>query len=258
MIELHRVGYRYPGGKEALRPTDLQIDGGRLVTIVGPNGSGKTTLLRILARVLAADTGRVLVDGRELDRIPRPDWSRMTGYLPQSIDASFPMSAIDVVRSGLAAWLPRFGLEGAAEEERALQALRSVDAEDLADRLVGEMSGGERKRVFLARVLVGNPKILFLDEPLASLDVAHVARMGELLREVREHGVTVILVAHDFLWASAFSDQLVVMSEGRVVGSGNPCEVLTPELVQSVFGVPMVVARDAAGGTWVVPQIRRS
>lgn len=258
MIETFDAAFRYPGGAEALRPASLRIEAGRVATIVGPNGSGKTTLLRILARVQRQSSGRVMVDGRDVERISSVEWSRLVGYLPQSIDASFPMRARDVVRSGLAAWLPKFGLEGEAEDRRALEALERLDALDLADRLLGEMSGGERKRVFLARVLVGEPRVLLLDEPLASLDVAHVAQMGELLRSLAAAGTTVVVVAHDFLWASAFSDEVIVMSDGTLIATGNPCETLTPELVNTVFGVPMVLARDSSGGAWVVPRIRRS
>lgn len=256
MISAENVSFRYPDGSEALRPVDLALPPGRLITVVGPNGSGKSTLLRVLARVLRPATGRVLIGGVPADELSSTEWSRKVGYLPQTIDVSFPMLAEDVVRSGLAAWLPRFGLEGTAETERARSALEMVDARALGGRLVGEMSGGERKRVFLARVLVGRPAVLLLDEPLASLDLAHVAGLGSLLRSLaREEGATIVLVAHDFLWASAFSDEVIVMSQGRVVGSGHPCDVLTSDLVEQVFGIPVVEARDRDGGVWILPRV---
>lgn len=255
MIDTRRLSFGYPGSGDAVSDASLTIPAGKLVTVLGPNGSGKSTLLRLLARVLRPRAGEILFDGQNASSWSGRDWARIVGYLPQDLEPSFPMRAVDAVRSGLAAWLPRFGFEGEAETRRALAALARVDAADLGDRLMGEMSGGERKRVLLARVLVGEPRVLLLDEPLSSLDVAHVAQLGGQLRSLAADGITVVVVVHDFLWTTAYSDLVVVMKEGRVAGAGPPLETLHPELIRDVFGVESLQARDVDGRAWILPRI---
>lgn len=255
MIETRSLSFGYLDSGIAVSEASLTIPAGRLVTVIGPNGSGKSTLLRLLARVLRPGRGEILLDGRPASSWSGREWARMVGYLPQDIEPSFPMRAVDAVRSGLAAWLPRFGFEGDAETRRALAALARLDAAGLAERLMGEMSGGERKRVLLARVLVGEPRILLLDEPLSSLDVAHVAQLGRQLRSLTAEGMTVVVVAHDFLWTSSYSDLVVVMKEGRIAGAGEPLATLTGELITDVFGVESLQVRDADGRSWILPGI---
>lgn len=253
MIETRELRFRYPSTAAGLSDVSITVPAGKLVTILGPNGSGKSTLLRILARVLRAESGGLRLDGKDISEWRPGEWARTVGYLPQDIEPAFPTRAIDAVRSGLSAWLPRFGIEGEPETRRAREALERLDAAALADRYLGEMSGGERKRVLLARVLVGEPRVLLLDEPLSSLDVAHVAQLGRELARLTAQGVTAVVVAHDFLWASAFSDIVIVMDDGRVAGFGPPAEALTGELIESVFGVRALSSTDSSGRSWIMP-----
>src|SRR5207237_4163117 len=137
----------------------------------GAHGSGKSTLLKLRARVLLPDAGEIVFDGRRLRDWPGKEYAKNAGYLPQQADPTFPMRALDVVVSGRAPFLGRFAWESEGDYAEALHALEMCDAAHLGERYLDEMSGGERKRIFLARVLVGRSRLVLLDEPLAALDV---------------------------------------------------------------------------------------
>jgi iron complex transport system ATP-binding protein len=159
------------------------------------------------------------------------------------------MRAIDVVVSGRAPFLGRFEWESDADYEEAARALELCDASKLADRYLDEMSGGERKRVFLARVLAARPKLILLDEPLASLDISHVQQVSDLLRDiVRRTGATVVYATHELNWAAAYCDRMLVMQGGALAFDAPPAELMRPEVVRRLFGFE---ARVVEG--WIVP-----
>ncbi len=169
MLRIENASFAYDGA-DAVRSVTLEVGGsGSLVALAGPNGSGKSTLLKMIARVLRPRSGEILFDGKKLSDWPARDYATKIGYLPQEIDATFPMRAIDVVVSGRAAYLGRFSWETSSDYAKAEEALDTCDASHLAGRFLDEMSGGERKRVFLARVLAGAPRLILLDEPFAAL-----------------------------------------------------------------------------------------
>jgi iron complex transport system ATP-binding protein len=239
-----------PAPHRGISDVTLRVDdGGALIALAGPNGSGKSTLLKLIARVLAPQRGNIALDGRR-------DWSakeyaRRVGYLPQESDDAFPMRAIDVVVSGRAAYLSRFAFESESDYAEAEKALALCDASYLADRFLDEMSGGERKRVFLARVLAGSPRLILLDEPFAALDIAHVQQFSRLLREIVDRtGSTVVFASHDLNWAAAYSNRMIVMHEGRIARDAAPSEVMRAEVVRELFGYEAQVV-----GGWLVPSV---
>lgn len=255
-LELRKVDFAYSSATlSALRDVTLSLKDPQLIALTGPNGSGKSTLLKIAARVLAPSRGEAFFDGRSLaDWSPR-EYARQIGYLPQEPDATFPMRAMEVVVSGRAAFLSRFAWEGAADYAAAEKALALCDAAHLADRFLDEMSGGERKRVFLARVLAGQPRLVLLDEPLVALDIAHMQQFAALLRDIVERAAcTVVFAAHDLNWAAAYSDRMIVMQSGRVAVDAPPAEVMREDVMKSYFGFD-ATAIDRDGRTWVVPRI---
>lgn len=253
-VSLQGVGYRYRGAEEsALTEVSLTVERGSLVSVVGPNGSGKSTLMKILARVVEASAGEVRFDGESLGRWDRRAYARRVGYLPQSSDALFPTRAIDVVLSGRAPFLRRFEWESERDVQRARQALAECDAATLAERPMDQMSGGERKRVALARVLAGEPDLVLLDEPLSSLDLAHVEQLARLLRsQVEGAGRTVILVSHDLNWSAAVADRMIVMAGGRVLADGAPNDVLDRSILRTAFGIDARVV-EHENRRWILP-----
>jgi ABC-type cobalamin/Fe3+-siderophores transport system ATPase subunit len=254
MLDVRNVSYRY-GDVGAVRDVSVQIGERQLVALTGPNGSGKSTLLKIIARVYAAQMGEVTFEQKPLTQWPAKEYARRVGYLPQDPDPGFPMRAIDVVVSGRAPYLGRFAWETDRDWEEATRALAVCDAAHLADRYLDEMSGGERKRVFLARVLAGTPRLIVLDEPLAALDLSHVQQFSRLLRDVVDHtGCTVIFAAHDLNWAAAHSDRMLVMQNGALALDATPAQVMTPDVMERLFGFTAETVL-AGGRTWVVPTV---
>jgi ABC-type cobalamin/Fe3+-siderophores transport system ATPase subunit len=253
MLEVRGVSYAY-AGVPAMQDVRFASGERQLVALTGPNGSGKSTLLKVLARVLAPHGGEVAFEGRTLGEWPPKEYAKRVGYLPQDPDPAFPMRAIDVVVSGRAPYLGRFSWEQARDWEEAERALALCDAAHLRDRYLDEMSGGERKRVFLARVLAGTPKLILLDEPFAALDLSHVQQFSRLLRDVVDRtGCTVLFAAHDLNWAAAHSDRMLVMQRGSLALDAPPAEVMTPEVMRTLFSFEAETV-TTGGRTWIVPR----
>jgi iron complex transport system ATP-binding protein len=253
MLTLRDVSYSY-GAAAAVRDVTLTIGDRQLVALTGPNGSGKSTLLKLMARVYAPQRGEVAFEEKPLAQWPAKEYAKRVGYLPQDPDPSFPMRAIDVVLSGRAPYLRRFEWESERDRDEAQRALALCDAAHLADRYFDEMSGGERKRVFLARVLAGTPRLILLDEPLAALDLSHVQQFAKLLRDVVDRtGSTVVFAAHDLNWAAAHSDRMLVMQNGSLALDAAPSAIMRAEVMREYFGFEAETVA-AAGRTWIVPR----
>ncbi|HEY3057029.1 MAG TPA: ABC transporter ATP-binding protein [Thermoanaerobaculia bacterium] len=256
MLSVSQARFAY-GDRVALRDVSIEIGQTALVALAGPNGSGKSTLLKLIARVVAPSSGDVRFMGRSLAEWNAKAYAQHTGYLPQDLEISFPMRALDVVVSGRAPFLTRFGFESDDDYREAAAALEICDASHLAERYLDEMSGGERKRVFLARVLAGRPKLVLLDEPLSALDIAHAQQFSKLMRDIVDRtGASVIFASHDLNWAAAYSDRIVVMQDGTIAADLPPAELMRPEVVRRFFGfeAESVVVN---GRPWLVPRVQR-
>jgi ABC-type cobalamin/Fe3+-siderophores transport system ATPase subunit len=252
-LELRNVSYSYEGA-EAVRDLSVVLKETQLVALAGPNGSGKSTLLKLIARVVAPHRGEIVFGDKPQLGWPARDYAKQVGYLPQDPDPAFPMRAVDLVVTGRAPFLGRFSWESDADYEAAGKALAMCDASHLAERYLDEMSGGERKRVFLARVLAGDPKLILLDEPLAALDISHVQQVSALLRGIVDRtGCTVLFASHDLNWAAAYSDRMLVMSQGSLALDARPSEVMHPEAMRTFFGFE-AEAVEAGGRRWIVPK----
>jgi iron complex transport system ATP-binding protein len=253
MLTLDRVSYSYAQA-DGVRDVSLALKEKQLIALTGPNGSGKSTLLKMMARVFTPLAGEIRFEGKPLAQWPAKEYARRVGYLPQEPDPAFPMRALDVVVSGRAPYLGRFAWETDRDWDEARNALALCDAAHLADRYLDEMSGGERKRIFLARVLAGTPRLILLDEPLAALDLSHVQQFSRLLREVVDRtGCTVVFAAHDLNWAAAHSDRMLVMQEGTLALDAPPADVLQPNRMRELFGFDaQTVIVD--GKSWIVPR----
>ena len=256
MLELREVSYDYAGSR-AVKSVSLRIGERELVALTGPNGSGKSTLLKMAARVVTPRAGSVQFAGKSLDEWLPKEYAKQVGYLPQDPDPVFPMRAIEVVVTGRAPYVGRFAWESDADWKHAREALALCDAAHLADRYLDEMSGGERKRVFLARVLAGTPKLILLDEPLAALDVSHVQQFSALLRDIVDRtGCTVVFAAHDLNWAAAYSDRMLVMQDGALALDATPAEVMTSAAMKQYFGFEARTI-EHEGRRWMLPSRER-
>ncbi|MBM6403405.1 ABC transporter ATP-binding protein [Phycicoccus sp. CSK15P-2] len=237
----------------------LEVPTGRTTVVVGPNGCGKSTLLRGLGRLLRPRGGTVLLDGDEIGALPTREVARRLGLLPQQPVVPEGVGVLELVERGRYPHQGIFRSWTRADEEAVLAALERTDLVDLAGVPVDSLSGGQRQRVWLAMVLAQATPVLLLDEPTSFLDLAHQLDVLDLVRGLCDDaGTTVVMVLHDLAMAARYADHLVAMRGGRVVAEGPPGEVVTPEVVEQVFGVSAHVLTDPDTGTPVVIPRRRS
>jgi iron complex transport system ATP-binding protein len=238
----------------------LDVPDRSFTVVVGPNACGKSTLLRALARVLTPSVGRVLLDGRDVHRLPARQVARTLGLLPQGPVAPDGITVEDLVARGR---YPHQGFlrQWSREDARVVSAaLEATGVADLAERPVDALSGGQRQRVWIATALAQETPLLLLDEPTTSLDIAHQLDVLDLCARLHaEQGRTLVAVLHDLNHAARYATHLVAMREGRVVAEGPPADVVTAALVEDVFGVRCRVIDDPESGTpLVVPAAHRA
>lgn len=203
---------------------------GEVTAICGPNGAGKSSLLSCLAGLLAPDSGQVALGGTLLTALPPRERARAIGYLPQTAEAAWDISVETLAGLGRIPW----GDAAAGPVEAALEALQ---LRDLRARPLSRLSGGERARALLARVLAGQPRWLLADEPLANLDLAHGAALVARLRGLAAQGMGVVLVLHDLAQAMNHADRVLVLSGGRLIADGPPDEALHQDVIAGVWGI---------------------
>lgn len=237
---------------------DLDVHDGRVTTIIGPNGCGKSTVLKALGRLLRPTGGHVLLDGNRIDRMPSRDVARVLGVLPQSPKAPEGLTVTDLVMRGRHPHQTWFRQWSRDDEALVADALRWTDMLDHGDRPVDALSGGQRQRAWISMALAQGTDLLLLDEPTTFLDLAHQIDVLDLVHRLhREMGRTVVMVLHDLSLAARYADVLVAMKDGRVVATGPPADVLTPELLAEVFGLRAMVVPDPATGTPLVVPLPR-
>ena len=225
------------GGKPILQEVDAQIRPGELLGLIGPNGAGKTTLLRVLAALLAPDRGSVDYDGTTAREISRATLARRVAFLAQGGEAPAALSVEALVGFGRLPHRRPFGEAGAQDRQAVVQALALCDVAGFAGRAVGTLSGGERRRVLLARALAVQAPYLLADEPLAGLDPQHQLDTLQLLRRISGEGAGVVVVLHDLTLAARFCDRLLLLDRGRRIADGAPADVLDDIRLAQVFGI---------------------
>ena len=253
-INIKELCFRY-GSETILDNISLYIKPGSFVSIIGPNGSGKSTLLKNISAILKPSEGMVYLGEQNIQQISAKEIARIMAVVPQETIMEYRFSSFDIVLMGRSPHLDRFQSESLEDYKIAKNAMELTDTWRLKDRFINELSGGERQRVIIARALTQEPKIILLDEPTAFLDIQHQMEILELLSKLnRENGLTVVAVLHDINLAARFSNELLLLQEGRIIAEGLPEEVITSEIIKQAYGIEIVIKKNPFTGTpYVIP-----
>ncbi|MDD2605849.1 MAG: heme ABC transporter ATP-binding protein [Desulfobacteraceae bacterium] len=246
-VSLQAVWFAY-GRQTVIEDLSLAIAEGDFFAVIGPNGSGKTTLLRLILGSLTPRAGDITVFGRPLAGYSRRELARRIALVPQGSVPVFSYAVEEIVRMGRAPHLGLLGFEAAEDLDEASRAIAAVGLQALARRPLDQLSGGEQQRVWIARALCQQPRLMLLDEPTAALDMGHQLQIMRLLARLRrERKMTVVMVSHDLNLAAMFATRMLLIHGGRAVCSGTPKEVLRPTHIRTAYGCEVLVDRHPQG-----------
>lgn len=235
------------GSRVVLDSIDLKLQSGAVTAVLGPNGAGKSTLLSCITGLLRPERGTVELDGAPLLSLPAMQRARRIAFLPQTPEIAWAVDVQTVVGLGR---IPHHGISSDAEDQAAvIRAMDRTQVTQWADRTVTTLSGGERARVLLARVLAGETDWILADEPFTGLDPSHQFEAAELLRSVADQGGGVVLTIHDLTLAARIADRVVIIDDGRIVADGAPQAALTTEILRDVYNINAQWLVDASGVT---------
>ncbi|RZB29649.1 MAG: iron complex transport system ATP-binding protein [Desulfobacteraceae bacterium Eth-SRB1] len=247
-VEIKNLSFSYTDN-EVLKNICFSISEGEFFIIIGPNGSGKTTLMKIIAGLLKPKQGKLKIFDCPLKNYTRKDLAKTIALVPQMTLIDFPFTVTELVLMGRSPHLSTLGFEQEKDLEIAQNAMTLTGVEHLAHRPLDRLSGGERQRVFIARAICQEPKIILLDEPTASLDLAHQVKVMDLMEKLKEEiGFTVIVVSHDVNLAAMYSDRLLLLKAGEIVELGQPDSVLTFQALEQVYNCTLLVDQSPIGG----------
>ncbi len=248
MIDLRSVSFRYRQDW-VLQGISFKIERGEFIGVIGPNGSGKSTLLKTLCRLLSPQKGEIMLDLVPLKEMNQGEIARKIAVVPQEAYSLFPFRVVEMVLMGRSPYLGHLMFEGARDLEIAKKAMDWTEILPIGERFIDELSGGERKRVFIARALAQEPEVILLDEPTANLDIHHqVDFLNLILNLNREKGLTIVMASHDLNIASEYCDRLILLRGGRIYTMGPPREVITRENIEKVYGCKVWVDENPISG----------
>jgi iron complex transport system ATP-binding protein len=231
--------------KKILKDISFNIKSGEITTIIGPNGSGKSTLIKTVSRYLKPVSGNIYLNQANINQINTKEIARNLAVLPQVKNVSSDISIEELVSYGRYPHI-KFGKKlGKEDREIIAWALEKTGLSEMKDRYVVTLSGGERQRAWIAMSLAQKPKILLLDEPTTFLDICYQMETLELVRELNKTlGITVVMVLHDLNQAARYSDKLLVINNGELWGFGEPCKIVSKELLKNIFRIDADIYED--------------
>lgn len=248
MIEVRSISFRYHEDW-VLKDLSFRIERGEVLGVIGPNGSGKTTLLKLLYRLLSPQKGEILFELLPMKKMDRSDIAKRIAVVAQETHLLFPFSVLETVLMGRTPHLGSLLFEREIDLKIAKRAMEWTETLALSDRPMDELSGGERKRVFIARALAQEPEVILLDEPTANLDIHHQIEFLDLILTLnRERGLTIVMASHEMNIASEFCDRLLFLQGGRIYRMGTPEEVITKENIEEVYGCEVYVDQHPISG----------
>ncbi|MFP7233332.1 petrobactin ABC transporter ATP-binding protein YclP [Bacillus subtilis] len=239
MVEVKNVSKQY-GGKVVLEKTSVTIQKGKITSFIGPNGAGKSTLLSIMSRLIKKDSGEIFIDGQEIGSCDSKELAKKMSILKQANQINIRLTIKDLVSFG------RFPYsQGRLTEEDWVhinQAIGYMKLEDIQDKYLDQLSGGQCQRAFIAMVIAQDTDYIFLDEPLNNLDMKHSVEIMKLLKRlVEELGKTIVIVIHDINFASVYSDHIVALKNGRIVKEGPPEEIIETSVLEEIYDMTIPI-----------------
>jgi iron complex transport system ATP-binding protein len=259
MLKIEGLTVSY-GQRRVLKGVSLNVNSGEVVALIGPNGSGKSTLIRAVSGVLPVDAGGVRVDGKSLVELSTMQRARYLAVVPQARNMPPAFSVYESILLGRTPYLGWLGRAGEKDHARVRYALERTQMLPLADRMVGELSGGEQQRVLLARALAQDAPVLLLDEPTTHLDLQHREGLVNMVRELASsRKLAVLMVLHDLNMASLYADRISLLVDGEIRAAGTPADVLTEETLSTVYHVPVhIIPHPEYGNPLILPDGRGS
>jgi iron complex transport system ATP-binding protein len=252
-IEVRDLVVRY-NGHNAVDHVHLDVDSGEWLAVIGPNGAGKSTLLRAIAALVPVASGTVTVDGSNVATLKPRELARRVALVPQEPELPDTMPAVDYVLLGRTPHLGYWAMESRRDVDVAHESLDALGAADLAARPLGRLSGGERRRVVLARAIAQDARVLLLDEPTTALDIGHQQHVLDLVEGLRrDRGIAVVSAVHDLTLAAQYADRLALLDHGALVAEGDAETVLTTERLERFSGARVAVLRGPDGAIVVAP-----
>lgn len=235
-LELQKLSLGY-NGKAIIKDVDFTVTPGELVGLIGPNGCGKSTIIKAMSRILTPLSGKILVDGKDITKLSRSSLARLIGVVPQMPLLPSTFTAFEIVLMGRNPHLGLLQYERDTDLKITWRAMEKTMTHSLAQRRIGELSGGEIQRIVIARVLAQEPKSILLDEPTANLDISHQVEVLNLIRSLcQERKLSVLIALHDLNLAAQFCDRLVLLNNGGVHAQGTPREVIISQNIKEVYG----------------------
>lgn len=237
ILDLNTVNFSYEKNKMFINNLSFSVGEGEFIGLLGANGSGKSTILKISAGILKPSSGSIMLWGKPLNEYKNKDRAKLISYLPQTLDITIPFTVRELVGMGLYPYdiLPEMTVD---------EALDLAGLKEKADSFLTDLSGGERRRTFIAMTLIQGAGIIFLDEPLANLDIRYQIELVRLLRKLRdERGLSVVMALHDINLALQF-ERVMLIKEGMMLGMGAPSDVLTEKLILNAFDVDVKIIRQ--------------
>jgi iron complex transport system ATP-binding protein len=237
---------------------DVTFPAGKVTAIVGPNGCGKSTLLNGLSRVHLPSSGHILLNGKDIHSMPAKQVAKKLALLPQETSAPDGITVRELIRFGRHPHQSLFKQWGMDDRTAIEFALQAANLESLGDRLLDTLSGGQRQRAWIAMSIAQETPLLLLDEPTSALDLGHQIEVFDLIRELAAAGKTIIMVVHDLAMAARYADHLIAMKGGEIVAQGSPKQVITPEILESLYGVHCDLLADPHTGAPILVNVRRA
>ncbi|MCR5099872.1 MAG: ABC transporter ATP-binding protein [Butyrivibrio sp.] len=242
--------------KLILKDMNINIPAGKFSVLIGPNGCGKSTLLKSFARLLKPQKGNVLLDGKSIYELQTQHLAKQIGLLPQSPIVPSGITVAELVARGRFPYQNFFGQLGKEDYEAISCAMEAMGVTDLADKSVDSLSGGQRQRVWIALVLAQNTDILLLDEPTTYLDIAYQVEILDCLAKLNKaRKTTIVAILHDINFSIRYADHIFAMKKGKLIAEGNPKDIITPDLMKTIYGMDSTIINDPeTGDPYVIPR----